>query len=340
MRVYRVPHPNIYWSYRSVQRPGWQKLIWHAVESYNPRVASRVRPILEQEKPDVMHIRNVEDFSPYICQVASTLRIPVVVTLNSYTWLCPKATMFKNKRNCANQCWECKLITLPKKHLSRHVDAVVGVSQFMIERHQQYGYFPQAQPSVIYSSASAQKIPMPIQHNGYVALGYIGRVHPTKGVDQIIEAFKTLPPPHQLLIAGDGPEEYVRYCRSLAEDNRRIVFLGKYPATDFYRQVDAVVINSLWNEPFPRVLVEAYAAGRPVIAARTGGTPEMVSENYTGYTFDPQHPSQLAKRLHQITTLNSMQLTQLSSQVVTFFQQNIPDEAKRYLHLYQLLSGR
>ncbi len=192
--VHRIRHPNIYWSYRSAERANWQKLIWHVIEGYNPRVAKLVTPLLVKYQPDVLHMRNVEDFSPYLCRVAQQHNIPVVVTLNSYTWLCPKATMFKRGQNCERQCWDCKLFTAPKKYLSRYVDAVVGVSQFMMNRHKYYGYFPRAKPSVIYTSASPQPLRLPMPQNGYVTFGYIGRIHPTKGVDQIIQAFQKLPP--------------------------------------------------------------------------------------------------------------------------------------------------
>ena len=335
--VHRVQHPNIYWSYRSSEKSNWQKLVWHVIEGYNPRVAKLVAPLLVNYQPDVLHVRNVEDFSPYVCQVAQQHNIPVVVTLNSYTWLCPKATMFKHQRNCVQQCWDCKLLTSPKKYLSRYVNAVVGVSQFMIDRHRHYGYFPEAQSSAIYTSARSQPLPLPAKQNSYVTFGYIGRLHPTKGVDQVIQAFQKLSAPHQLLIAGDGPEEYLRQCRLSAKNNKRIIFLGNYPAANFYRRVDCVIINSLWNEPFPRVLIEAYAFGRPVITSRTGGTPEMISEGRTGYTFDPQKPAQLIKQMQVLASMSSEQWSQLQSQVVDFLEQNIPDETQRYLQVYESL---
>lgn len=335
--VRRVKHPNLYWSFRSAGKSALQKLAWHVIESYNIRVASRVAGILEEQRPDVLHLRNVEDFSPYVAKVAYQRNIPVVVTLNSYTWLCPKATMYKNGHSCKRQCLDCKLLTYPKKYLSQYVDAVVGVSQFMINQHHQYHYFPKAHPLVIYTSADSQPLPLPAQQNGFLTFGYIGRIHPTKGVHQIIKAFHSIPPPHQLIIAGDGPEAYVQKCQTAAAGNPRIVFLGKYPAAAFYQQVDVLLINALWNEPFPRVLIEAYAYGRPVIAANTGGTPEMVRPGHTGYIFDPLDVDQFIAHLHLLAAMPLQQLLQLQSQVTAFLQQHIPEETQRYLQLYQSL---
>lgn len=101
--------------------------------------------------------------------------------------------------------------------------------------------------------------------------------------------------------------------------------------------MDCVIINSLWNEPFPRVLIEAYAFGRPVIAARTGGTPEMVSEGLTGYTFDPRQLAQLIEHMQVLAAMNQEQWEEFQSQVITFFRENIPDETQGYLQVYQSL---
>ena len=336
VKVYRVKHPNVYWSYDSAQQPAYRKLIWHLVEGYNVRVAKRVASILEQERPDVLHIRNTEDFSPYLAKVAQSYDIPVVVTLNSYTWLCPRATMFRSGRNCTSQCWDCKLMTYPKKQLSRYVDAVVGVSQFTLDQHLKRGYFPRARPVVIHTAIPMQSQSFPAAQQDGITFGYIGRLHPTKGILPIIEAFGLLPPPHRLLIAGDGPDDYVQACQRAANPYPGVTFLGKYPAEMFYARVDIVIINALWNEPFPRVLVEAYAAGRPVMAAATGGTPEMVSEQ-TGWLHDPQLPQQLAANLRRVAQLSLNDLLQMQKNITHRMRQPLPNDAEQYATLYASL---
>lgn len=337
VQVFRVKHPNIYWSFESDKQPAHRKLIWHIIEGYNPKVSSPVKSILIKEKPDVLHVRNAEDFSPYICKVAQQLNIPVVVTLNSYTWLCPKATMFRNGKNCQQQCLDCKLITYPKKYLSQYVDVVVGVSQYMIDVHTAYQYFPKAKQEVVYTSSSMNISDLPAKNHNYTTFGYIGRIHPTKGVYQIIQAFIPLPPEHKLFIAGEGPQDYVNQCQSLAANHPNIVFLGRYDAEDFYNKVDVVVINSLWHEPFPRVLVEAYAAGKPVIASQTGGISEMVVNGETGYLFNPQQDYQLAECMLRFTQLKYGQLQHMQDNIKKFSQENFQGEIQMYANLYQSL---
>jgi hypothetical protein len=47
----------------------------------------------------------------------------------------------KNYKNCDKQCLACKIYSIPKKDNSRHVDVVVGVSNFIIDKHKSFGYF-------------------------------------------------------------------------------------------------------------------------------------------------------------------------------------------------------
>lgn len=334
--VYRIPHPNIYWSYRGADKPGWQKLLWHTIESYNVRVATLIKPVLEQEQPDVVHIRNVEDFSPYVGRVASDLGIPVLVTLNSYTWLCPKATMFRSGHNCLKQCRDCRLITYPKKYLSQYVDSVVGVSRFMIDAHRRAGYFLQARTDVVYTSAQPQPR-IPTEPDRAIRFGYIGRIHPTKGVYEVIQAFLALAPGAELHIAGEGPEEYVQQCKTLSNSHPDIYFLGKVAAPDFYQQVDVVLVSSLWNEPFPRVLVEAYSYGKPVIASRTGGTAEKVVSERTGFLFDPRDQQQLLEHMRAFAQMDHSQRVAMQEEVITYLKEEFPDEVQQYVSLYQSL---
>lgn len=336
--VYRVRHPNFYWSYTSGQQPAYLRLAWHLREGYNISVRTPLRKLLREIKPDVVHIRNVEDFSPYSAKVAHDLNIPVVVTLNSYTWLCPRATMFRNGKNCPSQCLDCQIMTYPKKIASRHVDAVVGVSQFMIDRHTSYGYFPGAKQEVIYTSATPQTAPLPAAREPYKTFGYIGRIHPSKGVENIIRAFTAANRDrvHRLLIAGTGPKEYVHRCRALAQGREDIVFLGQTAAAEFYPQVDVIIINSLWHEPFPRVLVEAYSYGRPVIASKTGGTPEMITEK-TGYIVEDQAAEPMYDGLRYFIAMSNATLQSMQKDIAEFFREHFKDEAEMYLQLYRSL---
>ena len=66
------------------------------------------------------------------------------------------------------------------------------------------------------------------------------------------------------------------------------------------RAATMVVHSSVYPEPFGRVIVEGMLAGRPVIAARAGGAPEIVSEGVTGWLVPPDDPAALAGAIARV----------------------------------------
>jgi glycosyltransferase involved in cell wall biosynthesis len=79
-----------------------------------------------------------------------------------------------------------------------------------------------------------------------------------------------------------------------------IVATGALPhdeVVELYTEADVVVVPSIWKEPFPRVILEAMAAGRPVVATRSGGIPELVEDGATGILVAPRDKLELSQAL-------------------------------------------
>ena len=79
--------------------------------------------------------------------------------------------------------------------------------------------------------------------------------------------------------------------------------LGELPQIDLfalYRIADVVIVPSVWEEPFSRVLLEAMRMGRPVVATRVGGTPEAVEDGETGLLVPKLDPEALSKAVSEL----------------------------------------
>ena len=129
-------------------------------------------------------------------------------------------------------------------------------------------------------------------------LGAIGRLHPAKGFNDLITAMtllKTETNSIQLLIVGEG--ELLNQLKLQVHNNnlsRTIKFTGlRNDIPEILSALDVLVSPSLW-EGLPNVVLEAMAAGKPVVATSVGGTPEAVVDGETGLLVPPRNPEALA----------------------------------------------
>jgi glycosyltransferase involved in cell wall biosynthesis len=128
---------------------------------------------------------------------------------------------------------------------------------------------------------------------------FVGSLVPEKGPQVLLAAFREAlrdRPDLSLSFAGEGPRAYVAELRATAA-GLPVRFLGRLErsaVTRAYREHDALVLPSIWDEPFAVVPLEAMAMGLPVIAAASGGTPEAVQDGRTGLVVPPRDPAALA----------------------------------------------
>jgi len=119
-------------------------------------------------------------------------------------------------------------------------------------------------------------------------IGFFGQVRRIKGIPMFLEMARRIPDRGvEFLIAGElrGEDTYSadEFGRMIAFDSR-IKYLGyRDDVQDLYASCDIVVMPSQWGEPCAMVLFEASAAGKPVVATATGGTPEILVDGETGY---------------------------------------------------------
>jgi glycosyltransferase involved in cell wall biosynthesis len=137
-----------------------------------------------------------------------------------------------------------------------------------------------------------------------IVIGSIGWLTPVKGHRVLLEAAASLRrqwPRLHVVIVGGGPLrddlERMARRRGIAETVR---FLGaRTDVSDCLAGMDIYVQPSL-NEGMGRALIEAMAAGRPVVASRVGGIPAVVEDRKTGLLVPPNDPEALARALDEL----------------------------------------
>lgn len=344
IKVIRVGIKNIFWNYKTDKKPTLHRLLWHLRDIYNTGMAAIVDQILHEFQPDVVNTHNVVGFSAAIWPVIRKQGIPIVQVLHDQYALCPNSNMFNDGQRCASQCTKCKIFRLPHKTLSRNVDCIVGVSDFVLRHHLRNGLFTQARIKTAIINAKffqSFSTPKPLAGRKNVRFGYIGGLVPAKGVELLLQTFSSLTELTEitLVIAGSGPADYVQELEKFKSD--RINFLGYSSPEVFFSNIDVLVVPSLWNDTLPTVVFESLVNGVPVLGSSRGGIPEMIDDGENGFLFNPDRPQELAGLIRKIalqpTLLDAMQVAALQS-APRFM--NVAAWIDRYIELFKQLDKK
>lgn len=209
-----------------------------------------------------------------------------------------------------------RLTTLAARHSTlvpalNQVNAIVSLTRFVADLHIQNGI--DANKIIVKPDCLDMNDFDPIEHRPFhsneIDFGYIGQITPVKGVDVLLRAFLRLEGRVQkqirLHIHGslNAEPSYVNHLRQLAGDSPDIIFHGAYAhrrALSLLNELDILVVPSLWYENSPRVVLESFAARRPVLGSRVGGIAEVVHENVDGLLFERGDVNDLARVLEQV----------------------------------------
>ena len=297
--VYRAKIPNLYLPYGKIRQSFLKRKLWHILDVYNPIAKKIVLKQIKKFKPDIISIHNTQGWSCSIWDAINEANVPAIQVLHDLYLICP-TNMFKNNTICRKQCLTCKLMRFPYKLKSNKLKAVVGISNFILNKLLSYGYFKNVPiKKVIYDSRKGlDKTSVDRKINTkYVNLGFIGSLTPNKGIEVLLKAYRKIKKPYyRLFIAGTGKQDYEEYLKSKYKDVS-IIFLGKMKPKEFFNKVDVAIVPSMWYENFPGVILESFAFGVPVIGSNIGGIPEMVIEGKNGMLFNPYKEGDLEEKL-------------------------------------------
>lgn len=179
-------------------------------------------------------------------------------------------------------------------------------------------------PAVSISDAQQQGIPMHFVRTVYNGLDidrypfvptpedyfvWIGKVKPEKGTKEAIAIAKKAGVKLKLLgVVDQGIPEYKRYFEEEVKpqiDNEQIIWLGEVgmpEKAELLGKARAFINPLQWAEPFGMVMIEAQAAGTPVIAYRKGACPELVRDSLTGFLVEDEE--EMVAKIAEVGTLD------------------------------------
>lgn len=286
------PHPN--------GAVGMLRTGAHAVHSRS--TARHVRTLVRRQRAEVVHCHNLFPvLSPSVLTAAASAGAAVVMTLHNYRLLCLPATFLRDGRPCelclgrvpwrgvVHACYRGSRMGSAVLAASLAVHRAAGtfgsvrrflaVSGFVRDRYLSAG-FPAERLLV-----KPNFVPDPGVHRSRCDYHlYLGRLSPEKGVATLLTAHR---PEHgRLVIVGDGPERHA--LQSRAGPNVELVGPVEGDAVPaLFAGARSLLLPSRSYEGAPRVVLEAYAAGVPVVASRIGGLAELVEDGVSGLLVPP-----------------------------------------------------
>ncbi len=253
-----------------------------------------LKRILESQPVDLIHIHGAPELL-FLTRMITPKKIPLVFTVHGFHgemkmfdyWLCARLCNFFATKVIAVAKAE-KDILLKKGIKKALIQTIAnGVPDLLAAPHNDLELTPK-------DDLKAPKL----------IIGVIARLETTKGIHILLEAFgqlsKTYPEIH-LEIVGTGSQE-AQYHSFVTQNNlaNQVTFAGYQTNVAAYlNYFDLLVIPSL-HETHPLVLLEGISFGKPIIATRVGGIPEVIIDKKNGLLIEPGNVTELTKALVEL----------------------------------------
>jgi glycosyltransferase involved in cell wall biosynthesis len=242
--------------------------------------------IVEEFQPDVIHLHGLSRSLVHFISQQNRRRLPAVATLHDNLLDRDYGTMAGN--------------------LFSKIDRIAAVSAYI--RGEVLAFDPALKArTVTVRNALPGPAIAPSAPPGTPRLLVASRLFPEKAVDLAIEAFFQIAPRFPeatLTVASDGPErEKLEKLVRASSCSDRVTFPGLIAPDQMHQLISEhaiVLMPSTWQEPFGLIALEAAQMGRPVIASRVGGLPEIVVEGVTGLFHERGDLAGLAQALTRL----------------------------------------
>jgi glycosyltransferase involved in cell wall biosynthesis len=264
---------------------------------YNGSAQRALDQLLRTERPDLLHLHNPYPLlSPWVIRTAHKHRTPVIQTVHNYRQVCASGLYFRDGRvchDCRGRAFGLPAIThacyrgsraqsaimatalAVHRETWRSVDRYIALTSAIADHLRDYG-IPADRISVRPNAIPDPGAPPPGTGRGFL---FAARMSAEKGVALLLDAWRA----HRdgalgtLRLAGDGPLRPLAIAA--AAERADVTYLGPLDRAAMRAEIAAtacVVVPSIWHDVLPTIVLEALAAGRPVLGTNLGGIPYLV----------------------------------------------------------------
>lgn len=333
------------------------------IDAYSDEhVALSFSRVLEEFKPEVIHIQHCIHLGLSILETAIERSIPILLFLHDFYFMCNRVHLLKaDDQVCSgpknnNYCSDCNSAFTPsltKSHIRSYalkkyeyvhnilskIDLIATPSEFVKKTFENN------------FSSIGQIVVLPLgldlsfvknfhrQDRKKFTFGYIGSTYHHKGIHILIEAFKLLKLKNiQLQIYGDGDPKYLKILKSLSSKN--IIFLGSYShdeLSDVLSEIDVSILPSICHESYSFTIREALSVGIPVIVSDLEAQSSAITNNYNGLHFKNRDLKDLSEKMHLLATHTEL-YNKLSQNAQNTQIMSINEQTNTLEELYQKIN--
>jgi glycosyltransferase involved in cell wall biosynthesis len=301
---------------------------------FSGKTRTEVKNMVRKFRPDVAYIHNIFPLiSPSLYHTLREESVPSVQNVGDFRWFCPSGVFYRDNHICEeckkgaywnavyHRCFRESYVLSGlyaasigvnrKLKVLDKIDGMICMTRFSREKLAEVGVKPERlfiKPNFIDPSDIAPSI-----GTGRYAL-FLGRLSKEKGLWTMVRAFEEVKE-LQLRIVGTGPlEEDLR--RYIAERNLTNIsldgFLQGSEKVEIVRNGLFTIFPSEWYENFPIVILESFAAGKPIIASRLGSIGLIVEDRKGGLHFEPGNERDLAEKIRWLAS-NPQQIEKMGT---------------------------
>jgi glycosyltransferase involved in cell wall biosynthesis len=289
---------------------------------YSREAKKKINDLLDYKKPDVAQFHGIHHFlTPSIIGPLKKRNIPIVWRILDYKILCP-STYFLDNSGICESCKGRKFYCCALKKCKRNsimaslvatfeaylhywmkfyekIDFYSFQNEFMRRKFIEYG-FDERKTGVFPNPFNTGNIETDYSDEGFIL--YFGRLSREKGLLTLLKAMKKLPD-IILKIVGNGEEDEVLKKFATESGLSNVSFEGPVWGEElkpYLNKCRFAVLPSEWYEPSPYAVLQAFAAGKPVIASDVGGFPELVGKDDNGLLFEMNKDQDLAEKIQKL----------------------------------------
>ena len=347
VEVYRFKPHNICRAVNIDSRNKAIKFIRRIQDVWNISNRRILFQIISEFKPDVVNTNGLYDISPIVWKISNDLKIWTVHTIRDYYLMCPRVALQcdRNREYCSSIKPICKVYRKLNKYNSRLVNAVTAPSKLTLNKLLDDGYFSGSSIKVAIPNAidfDKEEVSRIINYRNekyrnalpIVKFVFIGSLTEQKGLHWLLKSFENINNA-ELIIAGKGPLK--TEIESVAAQNPKINYVGFLPengVNELLKNSDVLICPSLWEEPFGRVVLDAYKNAMPIIVSDRGALPELVKQNYSGIVVRAGDVSELREAIRFYCETKSNIAIHGINGAGLLHEYNLSTQADRFLKIY------